>query len=222
MFLDHVHPTIAGHQLLASALADEMVRRRLIDRSDAWHPEQRRASYAEYLATLDEQYFVQGRLGLAQVTAWAHRYDEAEQHLRDALAGHPRNAQAYAQLGQILARQGRFDEAAAAWNQALAFDASSAGELLSMALYEAENESYDAAQLALTTFLDHDPPLLMEAEAYFALSVVHLLQDDRAAARRAFARIRLTADQIEVATRNAPRLSWWASYRSYVRKLQSL
>jgi hypothetical protein len=65
-------------------------------------------------------------------------------------------------------------------------------------------------------------PSHLEIEANYALAVVHFLQDDRAAAHRAFARIPLDADELRAATRSAPALSWWSRYGNLLPQLRDL
>ena len=64
-YLDHVHPTIAGHQVIARALAEEMRSRGLLPRAAPWPEEERREAYATHLAGLGAPYFADGqrRLG---------------------------------------------------------------------------------------------------------------------------------------------------------------
>lgn len=69
-FVDHVHPTIAGHQLIALAIAQQIEELGWIDLSDAAAERyQRRAR--EYLATLGEAYYGRGKQRLAGLRRWA-------------------------------------------------------------------------------------------------------------------------------------------------------
>jgi lysophospholipase L1-like esterase len=69
-FADHVHPTIAGHQRIASAIADQFGRLgwyRQTDASDAAYAQ----AAAAHLAGLDETYYARGRQRLAGLKRWA-------------------------------------------------------------------------------------------------------------------------------------------------------
>ncbi len=61
-----------------------------------------------------------GRLGKARVLLIEDRNQEAEQILRETLAADPRNAMAYELLGNLLSEFGRFDEARACFERAIA------------------------------------------------------------------------------------------------------
>jgi len=61
-----------------------------------------------------------GRLGKARALLIENRNQEAEQALREMLVADPRNAMAYDSLGNLLAEFGRFDEARACFERAIA------------------------------------------------------------------------------------------------------
>jgi len=61
-----------------------------------------------------------GRLGKARALLIDDRNQEAEQELRETLVADPRNAMAYDLLGNLLSEVGRFDEARACFERAIA------------------------------------------------------------------------------------------------------
>jgi tetratricopeptide (TPR) repeat protein len=61
-----------------------------------------------------------GRLGKARALVIEDRYQEAEQTLRETLVADPRNAMAYDLLGNVLSEVGRFEEAHACFERAIA------------------------------------------------------------------------------------------------------
>ena len=61
-----------------------------------------------------------GRLGKARALLTADRHQEAEQALRETLVRDPSNAMAYDLLGTLLSEFGRFDEACACFERAIA------------------------------------------------------------------------------------------------------
>jgi tetratricopeptide (TPR) repeat protein len=69
-------------------------------------------------ATGDRNNF--GRLGRARALLTEDRNQEAEQVLRETLVADPRNAMAYELLGNLLTELGRFDEARACFERAIA------------------------------------------------------------------------------------------------------
>lgn len=69
-FVDHLHPSIAGHQKIGEALAQELDRLEWIDLSD--EAEQRYQAAAEkHLDSLSEAYFATGRQRLEGLKRWA-------------------------------------------------------------------------------------------------------------------------------------------------------
>jgi tetratricopeptide (TPR) repeat protein len=68
-----------------------------------------------------------GRLGKARALLIEDRNQEAEQVLRETLVADPRNAMAYELLGNLLSELGRFDEARACFERAIAISPMLAG-----------------------------------------------------------------------------------------------
>jgi hypothetical protein len=68
--VDHVHPTVEGHQLIAEALLDEVVRQGFLRPVQGWTAARDRA-YAEHLRGLDPTYFVRGQERLRAEQRWA-------------------------------------------------------------------------------------------------------------------------------------------------------
>lgn len=68
--VDHVHPSIAGHQLIADALADKLVNLRIVSRRDGFEAD-RDAAYRRHLASLDHVYFERGKSQLRSEQGWA-------------------------------------------------------------------------------------------------------------------------------------------------------
>ena len=69
-FIDHVHPTIAGHQVIGAALAEQFVRLGWINES----PEARRRYEKlarQHLDTLGEAYYARGKQRLEGLRRWA-------------------------------------------------------------------------------------------------------------------------------------------------------
>lgn len=70
LLIDHVHPTIAGHRLIADALTGELVRRGMVHPVAGW--ERRRDEKARrHLDSLGDFYFAKGRQRLEAVRGWA-------------------------------------------------------------------------------------------------------------------------------------------------------
>ena len=69
-FLDHVHPSIQGHQLIADALAEALVERGDVSPGEGWSAERERR-YQAHVEALDDFYFVKGQQRLDTVRQWA-------------------------------------------------------------------------------------------------------------------------------------------------------
>ncbi len=69
--VDHVHPSMSGHQLIADAIADKMVELKLVSRRAEWQSDRDQA-YVDHLASLDHVYFQRGKDRLRSEQGWAH------------------------------------------------------------------------------------------------------------------------------------------------------
>lgn len=68
--VDHVHPTISGHQLLADSLAEKLVALGLVQRDAGWEAARDQAYHA-HLASLSHAYFERGKQQLRSEQGWA-------------------------------------------------------------------------------------------------------------------------------------------------------
>jgi hypothetical protein len=68
--LDHVHPTISGHQLIAKALHDEMVALKLV-KSDGDFEVRRRELWRRHLSSLDDIYYARGASRMKRLKEWS-------------------------------------------------------------------------------------------------------------------------------------------------------
>jgi lysophospholipase L1-like esterase len=68
--LDHVHPSIKGHQLIADALHSMMVDMNLVQKSEDWKS-RRDKLWHEHLASLDDAYHARGAARLKRLQQWS-------------------------------------------------------------------------------------------------------------------------------------------------------
>jgi len=68
--VDHVHPTIEGNQLIASAIAEKLVELQFVQIHDDWQAVRERA-FREHLANLSAVYFERAQQRLASEQGWA-------------------------------------------------------------------------------------------------------------------------------------------------------
>lgn len=69
--VDHVHPSMSGHQLIADALADKLVELKCLERQSGWET-RRDSAFRAHLATLDHVYYQRGKDRLKAEQGWAH------------------------------------------------------------------------------------------------------------------------------------------------------
>jgi tetratricopeptide (TPR) repeat protein len=111
-YVDHVHPSIAGHQRIAGALATRMRHEGWLPRAAPWPDDARRATYTRHLTALGPAYFADGDRRVAWLDQWARRQ-------RLAAELQPSDAAGYARWGFRRLDLGREEEAAAALREAL-------------------------------------------------------------------------------------------------------
>lgn len=68
--IDHVHPTIEGHQKVATWILEELMLRKMVEPTESWEAKVATA-YRQHLQTLDHVYFERGRARLASEQGWA-------------------------------------------------------------------------------------------------------------------------------------------------------
>ncbi len=73
--VDHVHPSIEGHQLLADALAGMLVEQGVVTPRPEWE-EAKREHFREHFASLDDLYFLRGTRRLTSLKEWAQGRSE--------------------------------------------------------------------------------------------------------------------------------------------------
>jgi hypothetical protein len=68
--VDHVHPSIRGHQVIAEAIAAELIAEGVLQ-PETGDDQRRAAAYQAHLASLDSFYFEEGRRRLEHLRDWA-------------------------------------------------------------------------------------------------------------------------------------------------------
>lgn len=77
-YVDHVHPTMEGHQKIAQALLVEMQRQGLVSKTlPEWSAKQRRDAYRQHVANLPPTFRAGSKMRLLWLETWA-RYTKAE------------------------------------------------------------------------------------------------------------------------------------------------
>lgn len=87
--VDHVHPSIQGHQLIAAELVELMARLGWSNRSVGWEI-RRDAMFQKHLSSLGELYFLHGQQRLENLRAWTEGRADGPL-IQDRLKGSPRH-----------------------------------------------------------------------------------------------------------------------------------
>jgi len=117
-FLDHVHPTIEGHRLLAVGIFEAMRAHSLID-APALSPSDLVSAREEVFASLDDRRHGLALRNLAKVLSWAGKTEDAARAARLALARLGEDAECAFILGTDASESGRWEEAIELYREAL-------------------------------------------------------------------------------------------------------
>ena len=118
LFLDHVHPTIAGNRRLALEVLDVMTARGWLRPIDGWGPETVNDVARIVEAGLDTNAHGSALKNLAKVYAWAGKHAEAARLGQQAVQLAPDDAEAHYTLGLLLVQSGQLQQAASEFDQA--------------------------------------------------------------------------------------------------------
>ncbi len=110
--LDHVHPDIATHSLIAEQVINTLTKQGIVQPDASWTPAGRQAVYDRIVNNIDRSYYAERDLNLSKVLGWAGKLDEAEVPLLRAAASLDGNPEVYLNLGIIYQKTGRYEEAA--------------------------------------------------------------------------------------------------------------
>jgi tetratricopeptide (TPR) repeat protein len=105
--IDHVHPKLEGHQLIAEALVEKMAGLGHVRIAANW-AEARDAAYAQHLASLPVVYFERGRQRLRSEQGWARGFVKRERmnpSINDAQSQRESEAPAESKSGRAEAQQ---------------------------------------------------------------------------------------------------------------------
>ena len=101
-FLDHVHPTIEGHRLLATALLDTMIDAGIVHPAGSWGPAAVTAVDSRIRSRINPQFQVKALINLAKVLHWAGKFEDAGRLASQALAAAKGDPQLAAQASNVL------------------------------------------------------------------------------------------------------------------------
>lgn len=106
-FLDHVHPTIEGHKLLAVALMDTLIDTGILQPDKDWNKAAVATIDARIKSRIDPNLQTRALINLAKVMHWAGKFDDAERLARQGLAAAGDNTQLATLASNILIKLAR-------------------------------------------------------------------------------------------------------------------
>jgi len=183
--LDHVHPDLPVHSLIAERVIDVLIERGVVKPDPAWSEVRRKAIYDRVVAGLDRSYYAQRDLNLAKVLGWSGKLAEAEAPLRRAVEVLSENPEVHLNLGIICQRTDRLDQAARELRRALELDPRSAVAHFNLGVVLGELGQPAAGIAALRRAIALRPDY---AEAHYNLGALLLRQGSREEAISAFER----------------------------------
>ena len=110
-FLDHVHPTIDGHRMLALAIVDEMANQKLLTVSSDWNDAVVSRVASGIMQNVDLKAQGVAMRNLSKVFSWAGKMEDAYHASQKALELFPGDAEAHYQVGVLAQHLGKTDEA---------------------------------------------------------------------------------------------------------------
>ena len=156
-FLDHVHPTIERHQMLAEQILSEMIAHRLVSEKIQLTREQRQALYDSGMKSLDRQFFATKDLNLAKTLRWAGKKREAREALQRAgeiLVGNP---EVHKMMGSFLLEEGEPQEAVKEYERAVELSGNDPRMEYSLAIAYYRAGHKDDAKRLYEKLLRNDP-----------------------------------------------------------------
>lgn len=181
VFLDHVHPDIASHSLIAEQLMAALVEAGRIQLDPAWNDSRRQAIYDDVVSSLDAAYYARRDLNLAKVLGWAGKLEEAEAPLRRAAKVLEGDPDLHLNLGILWQKTGRPQLAVEQLERAVNLDPASAEAQFNLGVTYGHlgrlGEGIEALREALRRRGDY-------AEAHHNLSVLYRRAGDAEAAIR--------------------------------------
>lgn len=111
LFLDHVHPTIDGHRMLALALLDEMKSQDWLSPGSDWGDSTIEKVASGIMARVDPKKQGVAMRNLSKVYSWAGKMEDAYGAAKKALELFPGDAETHYQVGNLARQLGKTDEA---------------------------------------------------------------------------------------------------------------
>jgi tetratricopeptide (TPR) repeat protein len=133
-FMDHVHPTVQCHQMLADSILKEMIANGIVRAERRLSEEDRKEMYSTAMQSLDPDFFAAKDLNLAKVLRWAGKKEEAKVALLRAAAVLENNPEVHKMLGSFFLDDGDYDRAVNEYLTAVQLSGNDPGMIFSLAI----------------------------------------------------------------------------------------
>lgn len=167
-YVDQVHPTIRGHQLIAQAVAARLRAAKFVEsRGQPWSKQDRRQAYRDHMTSLGDQYLAAGQRRVEWLENWARR-----DRLRDDTI--PLDARGVRDLANTYVEFADYAKANTAYKMALSEDPDAVTALLDRALQLFQSGRTAAAEKVAQLVLDSSSDESTTDLAHVALAVCAL------------------------------------------------
>lgn len=157
LFLDHVHPTIEGNRLLATAILDEMSAAGWLSFSPNWTVERQQQISAELTGRLDQAAHGIALRNLSKVMGWAGKTDEAFELALKAVALAPNDAETQFQAGIVYEADGELRQAESHYRTAGELDGNFKAVYLNLGVVLGKQSRFDEALEQFQRGIEIDP-----------------------------------------------------------------
>ena len=157
IFLDHVHPTVEGHRLLALAIVDQLIDQGVVQPSTNWNSAAIAKITQQVESGIDERVQGEALRNLAKVLTWAGKKEEANRLALKASELLSGDDETFYLAGNALLEQRRTDEAIEQFLRALEIRPNHIEALNSLGAAYYQSGRTDEAIAAFQKVLQLDP-----------------------------------------------------------------
>ena len=182
-FLDHVHPTVEGHRLLALTLLDEMQEMGIAKSGPALTEQTLNDVTARVKGRLDHRAHANALRNLAKVLRWAGKFEQSAKLAVKAVGGLPDDAEAHYMAADARWQSGHLDIAVAEYELALSIDPDYLAAILQLGSLLLEKGEPEAAKNYLGRAVRLAPD---KADPHFRLANALFTLEDLDEARKEY------------------------------------
>lgn len=232
LFLDHVHPTIAGHRMLAVAILDEMKSQDWLAPDSEWNESTIEQVASGIMSKVDPKKQGVAMRNLSKVYSWAGKMEDAYGAANKALELFPGDAETHYQVGNLARQLGKTDEAVERLTHLVRVNLKpEIGYYLKahaqLAAIHTERQEFQKSEQILQKLLGLDPSNAMGREQWVTLMGMQgqqLIKEGRhaEAATKLGELARLQPDNFEVKVQHAVALVRSPNYPAAAKALQGI